>query len=120
MPSVYVDRRKLTRAIHDQYLAPFRSRRARGDVLWALARGLHASAAHFDRLWRERAALADIPTLVLWGMRDGAFRPSMLARWREVVPAARVVELADAGHWPHEEEPAIVAREISGNERGGV
>lgn len=112
MPSVYGDRAKLTRAIHRQYLAPFRSRRARGDVLWALARALTASAAHFDALWDARAALADVPTLILWGRRDGAFRPPLLDRWRAITPQARVVELPDAGHWPHEEEPDLVAREV--------
>lgn len=112
MPSVYGDRRALTRAIHGQYLAPFTSRRARGEVLWALARGLNGSADHFDQLWRERAALADLPALVLWGMRDGAFRPPMLDRWRAITPQARIVELPDAGHWPHEEDPERVAHEV--------
>ncbi|KAB2898572.1 MAG: alpha/beta fold hydrolase [Kofleriaceae bacterium] len=112
MPSVYGDRAKLTRAIHGQYLAPFASRKARGDVLWPLARALNGSAAHYDRLWRARAALADLPTLVLWGRRDGAFRPAMLERWRAVAPSARIVELPDAGHWPHEEEPERVAHEV--------
>jgi pimeloyl-ACP methyl ester carboxylesterase len=41
-------------------------------------------------------------------MKDTAFRPNQLARWREVLPSARVVEIADAGHWPHEEEPGRV------------
>jgi len=36
MPSVYGDRRKLTPEIHAQYLAPFRDRDARVDVLFAL------------------------------------------------------------------------------------
>jgi haloalkane dehalogenase len=109
-PSVYGDRRKLTRAIHSQYLAPFRDRWARGEVLWALARALDGSAAHYDSLWQRRAALANIPTTILWGMKDGAFRPSMLAKWREAVPHAQIVELAGAGHWPHEEEPDLVAQ----------
>jgi pimeloyl-ACP methyl ester carboxylesterase len=44
----------------------------------------------------------------VWGLRDSAFRPHQLARWRQVLPAARVVELPGAGHWPHEEAPAEV------------
>jgi haloalkane dehalogenase len=109
-PSVYGDRRKLTRAIHAQYLAPFRERWARGEVLWALARALDGSAAHYDSLWQRRAALATIPTTIVWGMKDSAFRPSMLATWREAVPHAEIVELPGAGHWPHEEEPELVAQ----------
>jgi pimeloyl-ACP methyl ester carboxylesterase len=45
-------------------------------------------------------------------MRDPAFPPSLLARWREILPRARVVELATAGHWPHEEEPERVVAEL--------
>jgi len=108
MPSAYGDRRKLTRAIHAQYLAAFPDADSRERVLWALARALIGSAAFYDGLWQRRARLADIPTLVVWGMKDSAFRPNQLERWRQALPHASVVELADAGHWPHEEAPDAV------------
>jgi len=117
-PGVYGDRKKLTRAIHAQYLAPFRDRAARVEVLFALARALAGSAAHYRSLWAQRAALADVPVTIAWGLRDGAFRPSMLARWREAAPHARVLELPGAGHWPHEEEPAAIADAIAAEPRG--
>ena len=107
-PSVYGDRRKLTPAIHRQYLAPFRARWSRVEVLWALARAINGSAAHYDDLWRRRAALADWKVSIVWGMRDDAFRPAMLDRWRVAAPHAQITTLAGAGHWPHEEEPAAV------------
>lgn len=112
MPSVYGDRNKLTPAIHAQYLAPFRDRDARVDVLFALARSLHGSRAHFASLWERRAELAPIPTLVVWGAKDGAFGPAALDRWRAALPHARVTTLESAGHWPHEEEPERVIREL--------
>jgi haloalkane dehalogenase len=105
MPSAYGDRRKLTPAIHRQYLDRFPDRWSRGAVLWPLARALLASSAFYESLWRERAALTALPALIVWGTRDSAFRPNQLARWTTVLPNATVVELADAGHWPHEEEP---------------
>ena len=104
-PSAYGDRRKLTRAIHAQYLAPFPDADGRERVLWALARALIGSAAFYDTLWQRRGRLAATPALVVWGMKDGAFRPHQLARWREALPHASFVELAGAGHWPHEEAP---------------
>jgi pimeloyl-ACP methyl ester carboxylesterase len=34
----------------------------------------------------------------------------LIERWRSAVPAARVVEIPGAGHWPHEEAPdAVIA-----------
>jgi len=103
----------LTRAIHRQYLAPFRRRWARVEVLWALARAINGSAAHFDAIWQRRAALADIPVQLIWGMRDSAFRPTMIDRWRVAAPHASLVELPTAGHWPHEEEPTVVCNAIA-------
>ena len=108
MPSAYGDRRKLTRAIHDQYLAGFRDRDARERVLWSLARALEASSAHYDTLWQERSRLAQKEVRIVWGMKDSAFRPYMLERWHNALPSARVVRVESAGHWPHEEEPEIV------------
>ena len=112
LPSAYGDRRKLTPEIHRQYLDRFPDRRSRGAVLWTLARSLLGSSAHFEALWARRTRLSDRPALVVWGMRDSAFRPHQLARWREALPHARVVEIAEAGHWPHEEAPDRVIAAI--------
>jgi haloalkane dehalogenase len=129
MPSAYGDRRKLTPEIHRQYLERFPDRWSRGAVLWALAKSLLGSSAHYDSLWQQRDKLRDRPALVVWGLKDSAFKPKMLARWREALPQARVVELRDAGHWPHEEAPDDVATAIrefvrvesaTGRERAGV
>jgi pimeloyl-ACP methyl ester carboxylesterase len=111
-PHAYGDRRKLTPAIHGQYLAPFPDADGRGRVLWQLARSLLGSSDFYDSLWQRRERLAALPALILWGMRDSAFRPHLLERWRTALPRARVVELAEAGHWPHEEAPEEVVRQM--------
>lgn len=108
MPGAYGDRRRLTPAIHAQYLAPFPDADSRERVLWALARALLGSAAFYDDLWDRRDHLAAIPTLILWGLRDRAFPPRFLDRWQQALPAARVVRLEQAGHWPQEEQPEDV------------
>lgn len=108
MPGAYGDKRKLTPAIHRHYLDRFPDRWSRGTVLWALARALLGSSDYYDSLWQQRAKLADRPALIVWGMKDSAFRPAQLERWKQALPSAHVVELPDAGHWPHEEVPAEV------------
>jgi haloalkane dehalogenase len=112
-PSAYADRRKLTPAIHAQYLAPFRDRWSRGAVLWPLAHAILGSTAYYDSLYQGRDRLRDVPALIVWGTRDRAFKPHHLARWRAVLPNARVRELP-VGHWPHEEDPAAVTAAVSG------
>lgn len=107
-PAAYGDRKKLTPAIHAQYLAPFRDRWAREHVLWPLARALEGSTAFYRSLFERRQALENVPSLVIWGMKDSAFKPRMLAKWSEALPRARAKEIDAAGHWPHEEEPDAV------------
>lgn len=110
MPSAYGDRRKLTPAIHAQYLAPFRDRDARVRVLHALARALLGSRDHYAALHQRRAVLDAIPTRVIWGLADSAFGPADLERMRRALPSADVHALPGVGHWPHEEAPEEVAR----------
>lgn len=112
LPQAYGDRRKLTPEVHRQYLERFPDRRSRGTVLWALARALLASSDYYDSLWQQREKLHGRPALILWGLADPAFQPSQLARWKEVLPAARVVELSGVGHWPQEEAPERVLAEM--------
>jgi haloalkane dehalogenase len=112
MPSAYGDRRKLTAAIHRQYLDVFRDRDARVLVLHALAKSLLGSRAHFQSLLDRIDRLRTIPVLIVWGMKDSAFQPYQLARWRRLLPEAQVDMLEDAGHWPHEEDPARVVSAI--------
>jgi haloalkane dehalogenase len=114
MPSVYGDRRKLTGAIHRQYLAPFPDAVGRERVLFALARALLGSEAFYADLWRRREALAALPALVVWGLADDAFPPAYLERWRQALPDARVVALDGVGHWPHEEAPEAVLAAVRG------
>lgn len=45
----------------------------------------------------------------MWSGRDIAFRAPELARWRTVLPDARVVELPRAGHHVPSDEPEAFA-----------
>jgi haloalkane dehalogenase len=112
MPYAYGDRKKLTPAIYRQYLERFPDAESRGAVLWPLARALLGSSAYYESLWAQRDKLGQVPGLIIWGMRDRAFPPRYLARWRSALPSAQVVEVPSAGHWPHEEEQRIVTEEL--------
>jgi haloalkane dehalogenase len=111
IPLVYGDRRKLTPAIHAQYLAPL-GRPAERQGIFAVAQEVFAGAPWCEELWAQRAALAGLPATIVWGMRDPLFGRRFLARWRELLPGARVVELPRAGHFVQEEEPAAVVEAL--------
>ena len=114
MPSAYGDKRKLTKAIHRQYLDVFRDRNARVLVLHSLAKSLLGSRAHYQSLLERIAALRRLPVMIVWGMKDSAFQPYQLERWQSLLPEARVVRVEGAGHWPHEEEPQQVIEALKG------
>jgi haloalkane dehalogenase len=112
VPSAYGDRQKLTRAIHRQYLSVFPDAESREKVLWALARGLLGEGEFYESLWQQHARLSGLAALIVWGMKDTAFRPHLLERWKTILPQARVVALPNSGHWPHEEEPEAVIKAV--------
>ena len=112
VPMSFGDRARLSPEVHRHYLAPFQ-RRAERTAPWALGCALAGADPYYDSLWARREALAPIASTIVWGMRDPAFGSKYLARWRDALPHAEVIELAQAGHFPQEEAPDEVTRAIS-------
>lgn len=63
-------------------------------------------------IWNHRAAFADKPALLLWGLRDPAFRRKQLQVWQSALANVTVRELPDCGHFVAEEAPETVSAEI--------
>jgi pimeloyl-ACP methyl ester carboxylesterase len=100
---------------------------AKGDVdytqlpeteLAAIARSREALALfgwkpymHNPRLkrWLHRI---DKPTLLLWGAQDGIVSTAYGEAWRDEIPAARLEIIANAGHFPHWEQPEDFADRV--------
>ncbi|MEM6469574.1 MAG: alpha/beta fold hydrolase [Planctomycetota bacterium] len=53
-------------------------------------------------------SLGDVPSLLVWGMKDWCFRPECLRRFQSVWPGATSVEIDDAGHYVMEDAPREV------------
>ncbi len=107
--TAWIDRRRLTRDVHRHYLAPFPDWASRERVLWTLARALLGASPYYDGLWQRRDRLLGRPALIVWGMRDPAFRPQHLRRWIDLFgDRATVLRLDGVGHWPQEEAPELV------------
>jgi pimeloyl-ACP methyl ester carboxylesterase len=112
IPAAFADRARLEPAVHRQYLAPFSTPASRVP-LWDLARSLLGESAWYDALWQQRARLAEKPALLLWGLDDPTFGRAYLARWREALPHAAVVELPGVGHFVQEEAAPAVAEHVT-------
>lgn len=99
-------------AMWKQYTQVFPDADSRERVLFALARSLSESTPFFRSLWERRERLAKTPIHFIWGLRDSAFTSAVLERFKTAWPHATVTTLADAGHWPHEEEPERCVSEL--------
>ncbi|MHB1132877.1 MAG: alpha/beta fold hydrolase [Chloroflexota bacterium] len=89
---------ELPAGAHAQYLAALPTPADRHGT-WVFARELAGSSAWYDSLWERRRLLTHKPALILWGMRDSAFRPQELARWLDFFPLARIERFTTAGHF---------------------
>ncbi len=71
----------------------------------------HIFATAPTDIWRDVPRLAT-PALVLRGELSGTFRPEAQSRMARLVPAARFVTLAGAGHFVPMEKPELTAQAI--------
>ena len=60
-------------------------------------------------IWTERSAFTDKPTLLLWGLKDIAFRRKELELWKHNLSNFATREFNDCGHFLAEETPAEVS-----------
>ena len=51
------------------------------------------------------SGFADKPTLLLWGLKDFAFRRKELERWKSALPDFELHEFENCGHFLTEEAP---------------
>ena len=73
---------------------------------------------HRER-WVGALLHAGVPVALINGLEDPISGRSIVARWRELLPAAPVFELAGVGHYPQVEAPdEVVAAYLSFAQRG--
>lgn len=105
------DKRTLTPALHRHYTAVHPTPQDRYGM-WMLAREVVEAAPWWQSLWDRRDRIADIPALLLWGMRDPAIKPDNLARWQGCLNDAQTITFPATGHFVPEEQPAAVGAAV--------
>ncbi|MCE5290464.1 MAG: alpha/beta fold hydrolase [Nocardiaceae bacterium] len=103
---------KLDDAIMAHYRKPLPTPASRRAVA-EFPRQLIAARRFLGQLAQDvPAKLGSKPTLLVWGMKDLAFRPSMLIRMQGVFPNHTTVPLPDAKHYIQEDAPEAIAEAI--------
>jgi haloalkane dehalogenase len=106
--SAWGKHRPLTPTLHRQYTAAFPDAKSRQGT-WQFMQSLLGESAWYESLWERRDHLADKPALLLWGMRDIAFKEKERARWKNLFAKARAIAYPQVGHFvPDEAGPESV------------
>lgn len=105
------DPSRLTAAVHQHYIKPLERPDERKGC-WTFPKRIIDSSDWLDSLWSQRDKIKDKPALILWGMKDIAFREQELNRWESLFSNCKVIRYADTGHFVQEEKESESSREI--------
>lgn len=97
--------RPLSEEAVEGYMRPWRGR----DGVAAYWRAVSCYDENLSRPVAERLGVLDVPTLILWGERDGWLPPAMGEQLRDAIPGAQLQLLANSGHFAPEDSPAAFA-----------
>ncbi len=97
------DKSKLPGSIHQHYFKPLENPAERKGC-WTFPKQIIASSNWLDILWSQKKKLKDKKTLILWGMKDIAFREKELNIWRNELTNCNVMEFNNVGHYVQEEK----------------
>ena len=103
MKKATADRSKLSRDVHQHYIQPLKRPNDRKGC-WIFPREIIGSSDWLSGLWSQRERIQDKPALLLWGMKDIAFRENELMRWESLFEHRTVHRFEDAGHFVQEEK----------------
>ena len=70
------------------------------------------SSEWLGSIWDKRDAFTEKPALLLWGLKDIAFRVKELERWKSALSNYEVREFDDCGHFLAEEAPERVIPDL--------
>lgn len=105
------DKSRLGKAAHEHYLRPLRAPDDRKGCM-VFPKQLVAATPWLEELWSDIGKLKDKPMLIVWGMKDIAFRKQELLRWQGTFAEARTVRLEKVGHFVPEEAPGELAEAV--------
>ncbi len=101
------DKSKLTKHIHRHYYKHL-STPAERKGSYVFPREIIGSSDWLDKLWQQKNKIENIPSTIIWGMKDIAFKEPELKQWVQTMKQASVIKLDKAGHYPQEEDPAVI------------
>ncbi|HAK89986.1 MAG TPA: alpha/beta hydrolase [Nitrospiraceae bacterium] len=97
------DTSKLPTSIHQHYFKALEIPEQRKGC-WTFPKRIIDSSDWLDFLWSQSDKIKDKPALILWGMKDIAFREQELSRWISLFSDSKTIKYDDVGHFVQEEK----------------
>jgi haloalkane dehalogenase len=95
-------RSEITPSIHQHYIEPLKKQMDRKGC-WIFPKQIIGSSNWLAGLWNKRQAIADRPSLIIWGNKDIAFREIELEKWKYLFTDVEVHDYDNVGHFVQEE-----------------
>jgi len=111
MRQAFGDKRKLSATAHEHYLRALATPDERTGC-FVFPKQIIESTLWLGQLWRNISTLNGKPKLIVWGMKDIAFREKELKQWERTFSEAWTVRLSSVGHFVQEEAPDELAEAV--------
>lgn len=102
MKKLTKNKKRFTKEVHRHYLKQFSSHKDRKGV-WIFPKEIMGSTQWLETLWSQKERIHKIPALLVWGMKDMAFREKELHTWEGLFLKSKTVKFNNAGHYVQEE-----------------
>ncbi len=106
----FYNKKQLSKKTHGHYKKVFPKVALRNGPL-LLGHSLLGNSDWYEQLWEKRGNIADKKILILWGTEDEFFQERHLQKWTSNLNQYQLVKFK-AGHFPQEEFPVEVNKEI--------
>lgn len=101
------DKSKLSKLAHEHMYKHLSTPRERKGT-WVFPKQIIASSEWLNSLWEQRERIANIPSVLVWGMKDIAFSPKDLATFEGFLKNYKTIKLENVGHYPQEEAKELL------------
>lgn len=102
---------RLSPGVHDHYKRQFSNDSERKGI-WMFPYEIIQASDWLNELWEKRSNIADVPTLLLWGSRDPAFRKSVRKQWENFLKNFDTYTFDDASHYIQEDVGSQITQKI--------
>lgn len=105
----YGPKNKMPETVRKHYYMPHADKSARIGT-WVFPREIIGSTPWLEMLWAQKDSIRRIPTAIVWGDSDIAFKEGELQVWKHLMENYTLTVLNKIGHYPPEEAPEQVIK----------